>query len=165
MKRLISLALLLASSMCARAGDEWWVGIKCNTATDRLIIYYFAPAPLDEQGSMPKKKGINEWSVADLISVVDGQYELSGIARTCKLSHGLYAVSIEPDPDNLDMSGECGAAVSFVIDIRRGATSILTRHRLDSSRCNIAGGKTTTRIVIDGKSPQPKLTERPVDGA
>lgn len=159
MKTLISILLLLASSMCARADDEWWVGIKCNATTDRLIIYYFVPAPLDEQGSMPKKS-LNEWSVADLVSVIDEQYEIGGVTRTCKLSHGLYTVSIVPDPDNPNINGECGAVVSFVVDIRRGDVSVLTRHRLNSRRCNRPDGVTTTRIVIDGKSPQPKLTER-----
>jgi hypothetical protein len=164
MKSLIVLILMLATSMCARADDEWWVGIKCNAPTDRLILYYFAPAQLDGQGSMPKK-GLNEWAVADLVSVVDGQYEIRGVTRTCKLSHGLYSVSIEPDPDNPNINGECGAKCSFLVDVRRGGVSVLTRHRLDSKRCNTPGGKTTTRIVVDGKSSQPRVTERPAHGA
>ena len=155
------LMLLLACSSSALA-DESWVGIKCNAVTDRLIVYYFIPNRSD--GGPTPRKGPNEWSVDDLIEVVDGIYEIHGVTRSCKLNHGDYSISIESSPDNMNPEGECGATISFHVDIRRGNESILTRHRLDSSRCNRPGGVTTTRIVIDASSSKPKLTEVPQDG-
>jgi hypothetical protein len=157
MTRLALLLLLALLGSYAHAEPHDIVGIKCNPRTDRLIIYYTST---DTDTKSP-----NEWGVSDLIGPgADGSFgELRTISRMCALSHGNYTIWIGPDPDNMNANGECGANVSFWVEIRRGEDWVLTRHRLDSERCNSNNGVTTSRIVIDASSLKPKLTEIPTN--
>ena len=158
--RLLFITLLVLASMPSIADGYSLVGVKCNSQTDRLIVYYYETEDGDYVFS---KRSRNEWTSSDFFGppAEGSRGEKREMARTCTLSHGAYAVRIFPDEDNPNVNGMCGAAVSFVVDILRGKEWILVRHRLDSKRCNDPTGVITTRIVVDAKSKEPRLTQIP----
>lgn len=163
MKRIIWPLILLALSVQAHADLYRVIGIKCNQQTDRLIVYYYEP-PEDKIDYVQTHKTSNEWDATDLIGPeeIPGYYgELRYVSRTCALTHGRYTVWIGPDPDNMNYNGECGAVVSFWVEIKRDDAWVLTRHRLDSERCHQRNSVTTSRIVVDASSPKPKFTVLP----
>ena len=136
------------------------VGVKCNQQSDRLIVYYY---DTEDDEYVSSKRSSNEWTTSDFFGpAIEGSWgEARELARTCILSHGTYTVRIFPDVDNPTANGECGASTSFFVDIIRGMEWILVRHRLDSARCNDPTGVITTRIVVDARSKEPRLTQIP----
>ena len=158
--RFLVLILFALGSSPSHAGGYSLVGVKCNLSTDRLIVYYY---DTEDDEYVLSKRSTNEWITSDFFGppTEEARGEKREMVRTCALSHGAYTVRIFPDEDNPNVNGECGASVSFMVDILRGKERIVVRHRLDSERCNDPTGVTTTRIVVDAKSNQPRLTQVP----
>jgi hypothetical protein len=158
--RFLALILLSLASTLIHAAPNHLVGIKCNQRTDRLIVYYYDS---EDDEYLSHRRGPNEWTEGDFFGPSDGDSrgEMREMARTCVLSHGNYTVRITPVEENPNVNGECGAVVTFMVDILRGKEWILVRHRLDSAFCSNPTGVTTTRIVVDGRSREPRLTTIP----
>jgi hypothetical protein len=158
--RLLFIILLALVSTPSFAEGYSLVGVKCNPHTDRLIVYYY---DTEDGDYVSLKRSKNEWTESDFFGLPtkEARGEKREMARTCVLSHGTYTVRIFPDEDNPNANGECGASVSLMVDILRGKEWILVRHRLDSAGCNDPTGVTTTRIVIDAKSKEPRVTQIP----
>jgi hypothetical protein len=155
--------LLIAFALVATPGlaeGYHLVGVKCNQRTDRLIVYYYDS---EDEDYVSSRRSTNEWTTSDFFeNAAEGTWgDAREMARTCVLSHGAYTVRIFPDVDNPNVNGQCGASTSFFVDILRGKEWILVRHRLDSGRCNDPTGVITTRIVVDAKNKEPRLTQIP----
>jgi hypothetical protein len=160
MMRILIIVVLALAARPSFAEANHLVGVKCNQRTDRLIVYYF---DTEDDEYVSSRRSPNEWTTSDFFGpAIEGPWgEAREMARTCSLSHGTYTVRIFPDADNPNANGECGASTSFFVDIIRGKERILVRHRLDSARCNDPTGVITTRIVVDAKSKEPRLTQIP----
>jgi hypothetical protein len=158
--RILLIVVLALVSRPSLAQAYQLVGVKCNQRSDRLIVYYY---DTEDDEYVSSRRSTNEWTTTDFFaSAAEGSWgEAREMARTCTLSHGTYTVRISPDVDNPNSNGECGASTSFFVDIVRGKEWILVRHRLDSARCNDPTGVITTRIVVDAKSKEPRLTQIP----
>ena len=81
---------------------------------------------------MVESKTKNEWEPRALIKINDDGFrtEIVGvreIKKSCKLSDGLYTVTIRPVPGNYNMEGRCGGHISAGIRIVKGEKEIIDR--------------------------------------
>jgi hypothetical protein len=135
------------------------VGIKCNTQTDRLIVYYVGAYNEEGEALIARKNG-NEWTPGELIvSMQDDDHigELKTIVRSCELSQGEYEIHIGPSPGNMNIQGQCGAQLSAWVEIRLYGEVLVPRRDFEPW-CHDLDGEVLTRVTIDSVSKNPRFT-------
>jgi hypothetical protein len=102
---------------------------ECVPASNQIIISHIGA--YNEAGeAMANNKGANEWGPWKLVKIRDdgNRTEIVGIRevkRTCKLSDGIYTVSVRPSPGNYNVQGRCGAHMSAGVRISRAKRGII----------------------------------------
>lgn len=82
----------------------------------------------------------------------------------CRLNDANIKVTIEPQPFNDDIQGQCGAAVTGIITVARNDKTVLNREPFDtSSDCIVEGGIIIKSITVTSgdSAPQVKRIKKP----
>jgi hypothetical protein len=143
MIKLIQLIILLAVSITAHA-DSFYnlIRYKCDLQHDHVIISYVGA--YNEAGEdLIENKGEDAWepwTLVDIDSSGERITKLRVIKKQCRLSDGVYNVSIGPTPYTTNINGRCGALMGMPgwVEIKKDDKVIIHR-QLDPDACS--GGK------------------------
>ncbi len=165
MKSLVVIAVVVLSTTSAHA-DFFYklVGYECDEKTNAVILTY--AGALNEAGKkMMKDKGPQQWDPWSLIEKRKGDNYISSLKTVhgrCKLSDGIYEITIGPLPGNANLQGMCGGFMSAWAEVKRGPEIVLPRHTFEFGDCH-AAEPVTTRIVIEGSAKEPIIKKVPWD--
>ncbi len=159
-KMRIIVALLL-STLCQFANaDSFYilVGYICDKKTDQLLITYDG-AYNDAGREMLANKSQNQWDPWGLVVVKDEKYikSLTPIHRNCRLSDGVYKITILPSPGNYNIQGACGASMDAKVEVKKGEHVIYTVENFEG-RCGDKDPPIITRVVINAHNKKPQVT-------
>ncbi|MDI9240400.1 hypothetical protein QLQ15_15950 [Lysobacter sp. LF1] len=162
MPRIVAVLVVLCLLIPARADAQRVLGYRCDTAADRLVVYYRNADDIGE--SAHATEGNIEWDTADLIaSMADEDHigELTTVTGTCALAHATYAIRLGPTPGNFNVQGRCGAVITGWAEVSRGNEAVLAHHEMEGD-CHDTTTPITTNIVI-AKDRPPVVTAVPAD--
>ncbi len=161
---LIAVVLLWITPACA---DSFYklVGYECDEKADRVILTY--SGALNEAGKrMMKNRGPRQWDPWKLIVKDRKNRDFIGSHETvkgqCKLSDGIYEITIGPLPGNANLQGMCGGFMSAWAEVRRGSDVVLPRHAFEFGDCHVIE-PVTTKIVIEAGGKEPAIERVPWD--
>jgi len=158
MKYLLVIAAIILSTTSAQA-DFFYklVGYECDEKANAVILTY--AGALNEAGKkMMKIKSPRQWDPWSLIVKDKKNRNYIGSLETvygqCKLSDGIYEITIGALPGNGNLQGKCGGFMSAWAEVRRDSEIVLPRHAFEYVDCHVAQ-PITTKIIIeaDGKEP------------
>jgi hypothetical protein len=157
MKWLLAIAMIVLSASTAYA-DFFYklVGYECDEKADAVILTY--AGALNEAGKeMMKNKGPRQWDPWKLIVRDKKNRNYIGSQKTvggqCKLSDGIYDITIGPLPGNANLQGKCGGFMSAWAEVKRGSDVVLPRHAFEFGDCHVAEPVTTKIVIEAGKAP------------
>lgn len=157
MKALITL-LLLASSMSTYA-DSFYVlvGYICDAKNDQLLLTYDGAYNEDGEAMMANKRN-TQWDPWSLVTLKDDDHigTLKTVRANCRLSDGLYKVTITPSPGNFNIQGRCGAWMTASATVTKGREIIARVPRFESD-CLDIDTSITTRVVVRAKERKPEV--------
>ena len=166
MKSLLAIAAIVLSTTSAHA-DFFYklVGYECDEKANAVILTYVGA--LNEAGKkMMKDKGPQQWDPWSLIVKDKKNRNYIGSHKTvnsqCKLSDGIYEITIGPLPGNSNLQGKCGGFMSAWAEVRRGSDIILPRHMFEFGDCHVAE-PVTTEIIIEAGGKEPVIQKVPWD--
>lgn len=141
------------------------VGYECDEKADAVVLTY--TGAYNEDGEkMMKNKGPRQWDPWTLIVKDKKNKNLIASHKTirgrCKLSDGIYDITIGPLPGNANLQGKCGAFMSAWAEVRRGSEIILPRHMFEIGDCHITE-PVTTKIIIEAGGKEPVVKKVPWD--
>lgn len=157
----VVVAVILLSGPPARADFvHKVVGYQCDPKADALVITY--ASALNEAGrKMTGQKGPRQWDPWSLVvKTKDGNAVLARktVHGECRLSDGVYDITIGPEPGNANLQGMCGGFITAWTEVKRGAETILRRQTFEFGDCH-AAEPVTTKIVIAGGGKPPVVTK------
>jgi hypothetical protein len=158
MKYLIVIAAIVLLTTPAHA-DFFYklVGYECDAKADAIILTYVG-AHNEAGKKMMKKKGPRQRDPWSLVVKDKKNRDYIGSHKTvhgqCKLSDGIYRITIGPLPGNASLQGKCGGFMSAWAEVRRDSEKVLPRHEFEFGDCHVAQ-PVTTKITIEagGKNP------------
>lgn len=166
MKFLLAIGIVLLSTASARA-DFFYklVGYECDEKADAVILTY--SGGLNEAGKdMMKNKGPRQWDPWKLIVKDKKNRNYIGSHKTvhgqCRLSDGVYEITIGPLPGNANLQGMCGGFMSAWAEVKRNSKMALPRHAFEFGDCHFAQ-PVTTKIVIEAGGKEPVIKKVPWD--
>jgi len=166
MKWLTAIAMIILLTSTAYA-DFFYklVGCECDEKANAVILTY--KGGLNEAGKkMMKDKGPQQWDPWSLI-VKDKKNKnyidsYKTVTSQCKLSDGIYEITIGPLPGNANLQGMCGGFMSAWAEVRRGSEIVLPRHMFEFGDCHVAE-PVTTEIIIEAGGKEPVIKKIPWD--
>jgi hypothetical protein len=162
--RIVLILLLLFATSAVRA-DSFYklVGYTCDPRANRLVVTYDAAA--NSAGyAMMSGKSITQWDPWNLLTMKDEVHikSVRTIVRKCRLSDGIYTVSLGPVPGNWNLEGRCGAWMSAWAEVRRGTRVIYAHADFEQGvGCFYTDGNIITRVEVQPKQHEPRTTSRP----
>lgn len=150
---------ILASSTCAYA-DAFYVlvGYICDKKNDQLLLTY--DGAYNEAGEeMVASKRPTQWDPWRLVIAKDDDHigSLIPIRRICRLSDGIYQVTILPSPGNFNVQGRCGAWMTASAEVKKARKLVHRVHRFESD-CHDMDTPITTRVTIKPIVEKPEVT-------
>jgi hypothetical protein len=147
-------ALMLLLLTLPAAADSFYtlVGYQCDRRADTLTITY--DGAYNEAGKMMlDSKLATQWDPWRLVSMRDDNHigKVKTIRRTCRLSDGVYKISLWAVPGNSNIQGRCGAHMSAGAEVTR-AKRVLTRVPSFESDCHDLESPVITRINIRARA-------------
>ena len=166
MKWVFAIAMIFLSTSTAYA-DFFYklVGYECDEKTNAVILTY--TGALNEAGKeMMKNKGPRQWDPWKLIVRDKKNRNFIGSQKTvggqCKLSDGIYDITIGPLPGNANLQGKCGGFMSAWAEVKRGMDVVLPRHAFEFGDCHVAE-PVSTKIIIEAGGKAPVINKVPWD--
>ena len=164
MRALVAIAVILLSTTTAHADFSYkLVGYECDETANAVILTYIGA--LNEAGKkMMKNKSPQQWDPWSLIVKDKKNRNFIGSHKTvncqCKLSDGVYEITIGPLPGNANLQGMCGGFMSAWAEVRRGSEIVLPRHAFEFGDCHVAQ-PIITKIIIEAGSKEPVVKKVP----
>jgi hypothetical protein len=160
MKYLLVIAAIVLSTTSAHA-DFFYklVGYECDENANAVILTY--DGALNEDGKkMMKNKSPRQWDPWSLIVKDKKNRNYIGSLKTvygqCKLSDGIYEITIGALPGNGNLQGKCGGFMSAWAEVRRDSEIALPRHAFEYGDCHVAQ-PITMKIIIEAGSKEPVI--------
>ena len=165
MKSLLVIAAIVLSTTSAHA-DFFYklVGYECDEKANAVILTYVGA--LNEAGKkMMKNKGPQQWDPWSLIDKMKDNNHIGSLKTVhgqCKLTDGVYEITIGALPGNSNLQGICGGFMSAWAEVRRGSEIVLPRHAFEFGDCHVAQ-PVTTKIIIEAGGKEPVIKKVPWD--
>lgn len=166
MKRILIIVLLALSVSTAHA-DFFYklVGYDCDIKNDAVILSY-AGAHNEAGKKMMMKKSPGQWDPWSLVAKNKKKRDFIVSHKTvhgqCRLSDGVYRITIGPLPGNANLQGKCGGFMSAWAEVQRDAEVVLPRHVFEFGDCHVAE-PVTTKITIKAGNREPVIDKVPWD--
>jgi len=157
MKSLFIIAIIVLSTASAHADFFYKLaGYECDEKADAVILTYVGAH--DEAGKkMMKNKGARQWDPWSLVvkdrKNGDSIASCKTVHGQCKLSDGIYDITIGALPGNANLQGRCGGFMSAWAEVKRNTETVLSRHEFEFGDCHVAQPVTTKITIQAGGKP------------
>ncbi len=147
--------VLFAAAAHADSFDKR-VGYDCDPDQDAVILSY-AVAYSEAGRNMVKNEEPRRWDPWTL--VVEDQKNKhfirshKTVGGQCRLSDGLYRITIGPLPGNANLQGRCGGFMSAWAVVQRGDEIVLPRHEFEIGDCHMTEPVTKKITIKAGGGP------------
>ena len=158
MKPIFICVLLCVASAAAHA-DVFQIlaGFVCDTQNDQLVLTY--DGTYTENGKAPGNyRQTAQWDPWTLVTVNNHDLVVATktVHRQCKLSDGVYGISVFPVPGNYNTQGSCGAVMAAGMKVKRGKRLVYSINSFEGE-CHDADKPVTTRVIIRPKVKEPEV--------
>jgi hypothetical protein len=157
MKRMLVLIVFVISAVPVYA--DWLhklVGYDCDEIRDAIILTY--RGAYNEAGeAMMANKGPHEWDPWSLVAKMKDDDHIDSLKTAegeCRLSDGVYKITIGPTPGNFNIQGICGGWMTAWAEVRRGSELILPHYDFEDD-CLSMKASVTTEVVIKAGNKRP----------
>lgn len=164
MKTMLFAAVFVLYAVAAHADSfDKLIGYDCDPDQDAVILSY--TGAYNETGrKMKVKKGPRRWDPWTLVVKDKKNKHYIRTSKTvggeCRLSDGLYRITIGPLPGNANLQGKCGGFMSAWAMVKRGDDTVLPRHEFEIGDCHMTG-PVTTKITIKASDGPPAVEKVP----
>src|SRR6185369_6841761 len=112
---LLLATLLAAAPAAARAEGDNFVDYTCDRAAGHLLVEHFSSESASGKRAAAVKKA-DRFLPGNLITIDKrNENRIAGVQtvrRTCRLADGAYTFALSGAPNNFNIQGRCGAAIS-----------------------------------------------------